>query len=90
MSNFKFIAKKISEGKPVAHSNGMQRVLILLEHQKEYYVVIHDEVENGMYINKLKSIIPIDLYVSENFMKIESDEEYDAVYNIVKNYGILL
>ena len=41
-----------------------------------------------MYINRLKSYLRLDIYVSENFEKIDNDEEFNTIYNIVREYGI--
>lgn len=82
------MAKTKAEGKPVAYSNGMQRVLVHLKHQGTHYVLLFDYFTKGIYLNRLKSVLPIEIYASENFEKIEDDEEYSSIYNIIKSYGI--
>ncbi len=85
-----FFAKKIEEGKPVAYSNGKQRVVITLRHQRDVYVLVHDSNTDSMYINKLQSMLCPDIYVSDNFKKIEDEEEWQTIYNLIKEYGVNL
>lgn len=87
---FLFVAKNFNEGRPVAYSNGCQRVLVMMKYQDTFYVVIEDKNTNSIYINRLKSVIVPELYVSENFDKIKDAEEWDAVYNNLKAAGIML
>lgn len=87
-TTFLFVAKNIGEGKVVTHSGGMQVVLVHLKHQGSHYVIIFDHNSRGMYLNRLKQTIVIDLYCSDNFESIEDDEEWHSVMGIIKAGGV--
>jgi hypothetical protein len=89
-TEIKFIAKSFEEGRAVTYSYGVQRVIACLKHQNSWYVLVEDRSEKSIYINRLKSVLRVDLYVSENFEKIEDDAEWFAIYNLLKEAGINL
>ena len=87
-SSILFAAKTLAEGKPVAYSYGMQVVLVLMKFQSTHYVVLYDQVKNSVYLERLKSMMTPDIYVSENFEQITDNEEWNAALEQIRSHGI--
>lgn len=88
MTEFLFVAKSATEGRPVLDSSGNQTVLVLLKEQGNYYVVIRDSIVKRTFVERLNSILLLDPYRSDNFRKIEDDQEWESIYNILQGRDI--
>lgn len=88
MASILFAAKTSKEGKVVDHSNGQQRILVVVKDNGNYYGLIHDVSTGKMYLNRIKTLILMNPYVSENFEYIDNDEEWDSIMEFLNSKGL--
>lgn len=74
-------SNRLEDAISVSGSDGQQVVLMHAKYQDSHYVLLLDKNMGTMYIERLKSSLRVDIYASENFDKIEDDEEWKSVYN---------
>lgn len=76
-------------GIPVDGAAGQQDVFIHIKHQDSHYVLLHDRNMGSLYIEVLKNPFRVDLYASDNFEKIEDDEEWTTIYNVLDDSELM-
>lgn len=84
-----FGARSMSEAKPVPDSYGNQCVLGTVLHDDSLVVLVIDKLENKSYIQKVFNRFAIEVYASENFLKIEDDEEFNEYVDYFIAAGLL-
>lgn len=68
----------------VDESNGAQRVILVLKSDLDTYVYYVDDYYRKSYINKILSTSLMG-FTLKNFIKIESDEEFNFVNDWIHN-----
>jgi len=82
-------ALKEREGKPVTDSHGYQEVVASVLDGMDQVVIILDSNTDKLYIEKVINRFEIDIYRSDNFMKIEDEEEWDTYKSFFHTMGII-
>jgi len=82
-------ALKEKEGKPVTDSYGFQEVVASVLDGSDQIIVILDSNTDKLYIEKVVNRFDINLYKSDNFMKIEDKEEWNTYKSFFHTMGII-